>query len=112
MASSTIGRLFLLYRTTDGNGQGKWGARCFGAGLRASGELRISGTTKSGAVAAARRVIVMTQPPAPRVVYEVVTTEANNAFAFAHLPPGNYTVLDCADDGSRKALVYDWVAAG
>lgn len=80
--------------------------------MGASGSLSISGTTKSAGVAAARRVVVMTQPPAPRIVYEVTTSEANNAFLFQHLPAGNYTVLDFAPDNSRQGLIYDWVAAG
>jgi hypothetical protein len=61
-------------------------------------------------VAPAIRVItIMTQPPRSQIVSEFTTDQAVGTFTFPNLPPGNYTVIDSTLDGSRQALVYDWV---
>jgi hypothetical protein len=95
-----------------GLSSGLAGSRLAGGVLGASGTLTVSGTTKSGGVAAARRVVLLTQPPAAKIIGEFATTAAANAFAFRYLPAGNYLVVDVTGDGSRRALVYDWVSAG
>lgn len=86
-----------------------FGARYAFSLLGAGGDKTVSGITKEAGVPVARRVLILTQPPQPKLVYEVLTKVVDGAFTFRNLPPGNYLVLDCALDNSRQALVYDWV---
>jgi len=120
MADSTVGQLGCFpvgtesqLKTTPGNTLGGWGFRYALASLGAPGTKTISGFAHQNAANAIRRIVVMTQPPAPQIIYEFTTDLLTGIFACpAHLPSGNYLVLDCMTDNSRQALVYDWVVSG
>jgi hypothetical protein len=74
-----------------------------GGGKIASGRTYVSGSPKP------RRVVIMTQPPQAKVIFESNTLLPGATFVFPKLAPGRYLVLDCTVDGSEQALVYDWV---
>ncbi len=121
MAASTIGQFALWFTTgkttsitptkNTNSGTGLWGAKFAGSMLGASGPASkvLSGYAHYSSLNAIRRVILMTQPPAPKIVYEAVTDLVTGTFSFPHVPPGNYLVIDCMTDNSLQALVYDWV---
>lgn len=85
--------------------------RFAGSLLGAGGAKSVSGRTYESGAPAARRVVIMTQPPNAAIVYESNTLPPGATFTFPSLAPGNYMVIDAMTNNTRQALVYDWIVA-
>jgi hypothetical protein len=77
--------------------------------IRQWGLNGLSGYAYMTSAPAIRVITIMTQPPRARIVSEFTTDQITGTFNFPSLAPGTYTVIDSTLDGSRQALVYDWV---